>query len=102
MPRKNLVLFVVLSFLILIGWPVLQRWLWPPPPRQPKPPEPEVVKLPDPQLWAALPPQAVAILHQAPGIPGLGNLGGLVTQIAVADWSARGGEELVKHEPEPP
>jgi len=32
--HKNLLLFVVLSLLILVGWTAIQNTLWPPPPRK--------------------------------------------------------------------
>jgi YidC/Oxa1 family membrane protein insertase len=35
--QRNLILFIVLSFVILLGWPRLERWLWPPPERPPQP-----------------------------------------------------------------
>ncbi|MGH7226757.1 MAG: membrane protein insertase YidC, partial [Gemmataceae bacterium] len=42
MPQKNLLLAIVLSALILLGWVSLSRYLWPPPP--PKQEDTEVVQ----------------------------------------------------------
>src|SRR5437764_15483686 len=35
--QKNTVIFLVASFLILVGWLVIQRWLSPPQPAKPQP-----------------------------------------------------------------
>src|SRR5262245_909279 len=53
MPKKNLILFFICSATILVGWPLLQRWLFPPRPRKdmPKP----VVEA---SAWKELTPEA--------------------------------------------
>jgi YidC/Oxa1 family membrane protein insertase len=72
MQQKNLVVFIALSLLILIGWPLLVNRIWPP-----KPP-------------GIMPPQSVRqdLLARLsgvpnPAIPGVTNaIGGLLTQVA--------------------
>ena len=67
--QKNTVVFLILSFLILIGWFALQRWLFPPQPAKPaatnsvakktdKPDQPGVeAKAPAPVVLCAPPPR---------------------------------------------
>lgn len=82
MPQKNVVLFVILSGLTLIGLNLLQRALWPP-----QPPH-HVVKLPEARLWGALPAQVGAAIGQLPAAPGMGAPGSVAAQILLAEWSA--------------
>src|SRR5229473_1766153 len=78
MPQKNLVVFFLLSFVILIAWMSVRYLVWPPAP----PP----VKLPNDKLWAALPAQLM--MGAPPGVPGIASALPQVTQIALAGWSA--------------
>src|SRR5216683_6658901 len=83
MQQKNFIIFILLSFGLIILWLPLTHWLWPPPP-----PPPPKVKLPEPQLWASLPLQAQGVVQQIPGLPGLAGACRLATEYAVTDWAA--------------
>src|SRR5262249_14711586 len=90
------VLFFVLSFAVFLGWTALQNYLWPPPKRV-RPPVP--IHLPNEQLWGGVP---AAITH-LPAVPGIGAAMPLVSQVAVAEWSAgdRNQWAAIAREPKP-
>src|SRR6516164_6840423 len=84
MPQKNLIIFCLISFLILMVWVPLRHVLFPPIPAPPPPPPP--LELPHKPLWASLPVEFMVIAPA--GVPGIGPALPQVTQLALADWSA--------------
>ncbi len=81
MQQKNLIIFCLLSFLVLMVWMPLRYLLFPP-----VPPPPPPLKLPHEQLWAGLPAELMTMTPV--GVPGIGPALPQVTQLALADWSA--------------
>src|ERR1700687_3854236 len=78
MQQKNLIIFCLLSFIILLLWVPLRQLFFPLPP----PP----LKLPQEKLWAGLPAQ---LMTEGPlGAPGIGPALPRVTQWALTDLSA--------------
>jgi YidC/Oxa1 family membrane protein insertase len=88
--QKNLLLFILASLLIIIGWSQFQLWMWPPKPRstareqqpaartsdpRPKPPQPPVV---EGQVFAAL------ISGSALASPGLDGAAPLLVRASLA------------------
>jgi len=93
----NVVLFTLLSFLVLIGWTRLQKWLLPPPPARPV-----ALKL-DWRSWTDLLSSASGSAVTG-GVPGAGNISQLATDAAVAPWTAVERTKLAlvrKAEPKP-
>ena len=89
--QKNLILFIILTVLILVGWQQLSSRLWPPRPRPI--PEPTTVLAPEWNSFLA----AVAM----PGSGGVEAVGPAAADLAVADWSVHPENWLVKSAPEP-
>lgn len=87
MQQRNFILFVVLSVLILSGWPLLQNWLWPPPPR--KPPEETTKLIVDSRQYSDLYLRAPVAVALAPVTPGVGGAFELLTEVALAHPSHR-------------
>jgi YidC/Oxa1 family membrane protein insertase len=99
MQQKNLLLFVLLTALIFIGWARFVAWKWP----QPQRPHQEAkIRLPEPKLWSTVPAQLQAALEQAPGMPGIAGACKIATDLALADLEASGPRALARREPEPP
>jgi YidC/Oxa1 family membrane protein insertase len=78
MRQKNLIIFCIISFLILILWMPLKHLIWPPPP----PP----LRLPDQHLWAGLPGQLA--MGSPPGLTGIGPALPQLAQVGLTNWSA--------------
>jgi YidC/Oxa1 family membrane protein insertase len=92
MRQRNLILFVVFTFIIMMGWARLGEYLYPRPRR---------VLLPYPPLWSALPSQLQAVA--AGTNPTVGGAAAVATQVAIASWSAEKQEAPVAAaKPEPP
>jgi YidC/Oxa1 family membrane protein insertase len=102
MQQKNLLLFCVLSFVILIGWSRLQLYLWPPAPKQP-PPAVEG----DPWPWRSLPAAAQGEvvgrlwLVPVPPAPGLESAYRLATAVAVTDSAGERQRLVAAYQPKP-
>jgi YidC/Oxa1 family membrane protein insertase len=81
MKQRNIILWLVTSFLLMFGWAALmQRW-YPPPKREPK------IALPVPPLWSTVPPELEGLMANAPGDV-LGRAVSLAGNLAVANWAA--------------
>lgn len=99
---KNLLLFIVLTVLILVGWHQLSVRLWPPRSRPTPPPEEK-----SPWVWENLRPReqsevfARLAAAAAPAGAGVDTIGSTATAAAVADWSVHQENRVVKREPEP-
>jgi YidC/Oxa1 family membrane protein insertase len=77
----NVVLFMLLSFLVLISWTRLQNWIWPP---LPQPARPVALNL-DGRSWTDLLSLASGSTL-TPAVPGVGSLSQLATDMAVTRW----------------
>jgi YidC/Oxa1 family membrane protein insertase len=90
----NLILFVVLSSLVLFAWGILQHQLFPPKPRPVAALHVEAAQVAD--LLARTSANA-----STPGVPGVGNLSRLATDMAVGRWAAQERPNLqLAHKPE--
>jgi YidC/Oxa1 family membrane protein insertase len=84
--QRNTLIFISLSFLIVVGSTFLQSWLWPPPP-----PQPVVKKLPaDAWMGGDLAARWSAPLGNAPTLPGVAGAVQMVTDAHTAEWSITG------------
>ncbi len=102
MQQKNFILFLTLSCLILMGWSLLQTWLWPTPPR--KPPEATTKLSIDSRQFSDVYLRAPGAVAVAPAAPGMGSPFQLLTQVALAHPSNRDPIRLVlarQTEPKP-
>jgi YidC/Oxa1 family membrane protein insertase len=102
MQQKNVVVFVILSSLIIFGWPLVHKWVWPPPPRAPQQP---AVKLPlESRQYADLYLHAPSAVVLAPAVPGVGSALHLLTEAGLAHPATPGPLRLAlarKAEPKP-
>ena len=92
----NLILFAILSFIILVGWQLLQRWLSPPP-KNTIPIRPEV--------WSDMAVRSGA-LSIGPGVPGLGdaiqNAANLRIAKYLGDWNYHPPAAVAQEPKKPP
>src|SRR5437764_10677668 len=100
MQQKNLLLFLVLSFLIFVGWAWLEQKIWPPPPR-PAAQTYSVPLPPDPQLWGNLYARVPADLALAAGVPGIGTVCQLATDLRLGEPRLRERIRFAMARPEP-
>jgi YidC/Oxa1 family membrane protein insertase len=85
MQQKNLIAFLVISALILVGWAALQHWLSPP--RTKLSPALPEAKVPFPPRWAGFPASVSSYVSGSLSVPGLGTAGPLAAEAGVTSWT---------------
>jgi YidC/Oxa1 family membrane protein insertase len=101
MQNKNLILFILLSFLFMVGWSQLVQWLSPPRVRKVQIESAEALRGLDAGLWIRLQAASQRAAIQAVSLPGVGAVLPLATDLALVDWSHEQ-EILARKKAEPP